>query len=304
MEYTKPHLSFEQQADLLLERGLVADRDTLLQRLFDTGYYRLSGYTYPFRRDDVFLPGTTLDQVWETYVFDRQLRLVVFDAVERVEVFIRTQMAYLLAQAGGPFGYLDSASLPRLKGDRHADFLKKCRHAFERSREPFAVHFRDAYGDCHDLPPYWMLVNLMDFGMTLTLYKGAPVGIRQQVAGYLGVAPAVLESWLMTLNTVRNICAHHGRLWNRMLGTRPIIPRDDSDWHEPYEVDSRKIGAVVMILRYLLRRVAPSTHWPQRFEALLGEHPAIEQSRMGLGQGWMDSRVWRADSKAEPRYLP
>lgn len=295
MEYAKQHLSFDQQADLLLERGLVADREVLIQRLFDTGYYRMSGYTYPFRSGDVFRPGATLDKVWETYVFDRQLRLVVFDAVERVEVFIRTQMAYLLSESGGPFGYLDPASLPRLSGSKHEDFLNKCRHSFLRSREPFAVHFHDVYGDKHELPPYWMLVNLMDFGMTLTLYRGAPVKVRQQVAAHLWVAPAVLQSWLMTLNTVRNICAHHGRLWNRMLGTQPMIPRDEPRWHEPYEIDSRKIGAVVMILRYLLRRVAPSTHRPQRFEGLLAEHPAIDQSRMGLSTGWKESQIWLGD---------
>lgn len=292
MEYCKPFLTFEQQADLLLQRGLVANRDELIMRLRDTGYYRLSGYTYPFRRHDRFIDGTTLDEIWQVYVFDRQLRLVVFDAVERCEIYMRTQLSHLLSENSGAFGYLTPGNLPRLNPEKHADFIKKCRLAFARSRESFALHFRQVYGDVHDLPPYWMLVNLMDFGMMLTLYKGAPVKVRQELVASLGVVPRVLESWLMTLNTVRNICAHHGRLWNRMLGTRPAIPRE-SMWHIPYEVESKKVGSAIMILRYLLCYTAPSTNWPQRFEELLASHPKIRESCMGLNPGWRECPIWK-----------
>lgn len=98
MEYSKPWLIFERQADLLInERGLIADRDCLIAHLADIGYYRLSGYWYNFKRkpvsdedgekDERFVEGTTFEQVWKLYVFDRQFRLVVLDAIERIEVF-------------------------------------------------------------------------------------------------------------------------------------------------------------------------------------------------------------------------
>lgn len=184
MEYAKPWLSFEGQADLFInERGLIANRTDLISHLSDVGYYRLSGYWHIFKRqpvasadgekDERFLEGTTFEQIWKLYTFDRQFRLVVLDAIERVEVYFRTQLAYRLAEATGPFGFLDRGNLPRLSEEEYAEFIERCQDELERSREPFAIHFKSTYGDEHDLPPYWILVNLMDFGTMLRLFAGA-----------------------------------------------------------------------------------------------------------------------------------
>ena len=188
MEYTKPYLSFEKQADKLIERGLVCDRCNLVEHLSDVGYYRLSGYWYIYRIDDnAFQKGTTFDDIWDDYVFDRQFRLVVLDAVERVEVYFRTQLAHVLARETGPFGFANKDNLPRLSDSDYDKFIRKCKGTFERSREPFAIHFTEKYGDTHELPPYWVLVNMMDFGQMLTLYRGASVGVRNELASNIGV---------------------------------------------------------------------------------------------------------------------
>ncbi|MDY2777511.1 MAG: Abi family protein [Collinsella sp.] len=297
MEYAKPFLTFEEQADLLIsERGMVADRDVLIRHLQDVGYYRLSGYWHIHKKNgsDEFWEGTTFERVWETYVFDRQFRLVVLDAVERVEVYMRTQLAYLLAEQTSPFGFLEMSGLPRLKPENYDRFMKKCHEAYTRAKagEPFAKHFDEKYGDLHDLPPYWVLVNLMDFGMVVTLYKGAPVFVRGRIAGDLGVSAKVLDSWLVTVNTVRNICAHHGRLWNRTIGNPPMIPKA-REWHKPYEVRNDKIFCTLTILSYLLERVAPDTSWRER---LLGMTLALserDQERMGFIDGWWECPLWK-----------
>lgn len=304
MEYTKPFLTFEQQADLLIdERGMVADRDDLIRHLQDVGYYRLSGYWHIHKKhdgSDKFWEGTTFECVWETYVFDRQFRLVVLDAVERVEVYMRTQLAYLLAEQTGPFGFLDQANLPRLKRERYERFMAKCHDAYERARggEPFAKHFHDKYGDKHDLPPYWMLVNVMDFGMVVTLYKGAPVPVRKAIADDLGVSTKVLDSWLVTVNTVRNICAHHGRLWNRVIGNPPMIPRA-KEWHEPFEVRNDKIFGTLTVLSYLLERLAPDTGWRDRLLVLVRGLSVRNQGRMGFARGWETCPLWAKWLSAE-----
>lgn len=296
MEYTKPFLTFDQQADLLMdERGMVADRDDLIRHLQDVGYYRLSGYwhIYKKRGTDVFWEGTTFQRVWDMYVFDRQFRLVVLDAVERVEIYMRTQLAYLLAEQTGPFGFLDASNLPRLSVERYNHFIDKCHEVYGRARagEPFAKHFHDKYGDKHDLPPYWVLVNVMDFGMVVTLFKGAPVSIRHQIANNLGVSAKVLDSWLVTINTIRNICAHHGRLWNRVIGNPPLIPRAE-EWHSPYEVKNDKIFGSLTVLSYLLERVAPATNWRVRLLDLVGGLSARNQARMGFTEGWRSCPIW------------
>ncbi len=115
MKYDKGHLSFEAQADLLIQRGLIADKALLIKILENVNYYRLSGYLYPFRQpDDTFKPGTTLDRAWRHYTFDRRFRLIVMDAIERVEVSVRTRLIYELSRFNGAFGYAEPAALPQL----------------------------------------------------------------------------------------------------------------------------------------------------------------------------------------------
>ena len=162
--------------------------------------------------------------MWRLYTFDRQLRLICLDAVERVEVWLRARLAHLIARNYGPFGYLEPEGLPRLGAERHATFMKRRSAEYVRSSEPFAVHFREVYGDVQDMPPIWTLANMMDFGSVLMLYRGASVSIRNEVSSETGVAARVLESWLVVINTLRNCCARHARLWNREFGTKPKIP--------------------------------------------------------------------------------
>lgn len=69
MEYRKPYLTFEEQADLIIQRGMICQRESLVRHLKDVGYYRLSGYWYIFKNsDDSFKEGTNFSQIWELYV--------------------------------------------------------------------------------------------------------------------------------------------------------------------------------------------------------------------------------------------
>ena len=296
MEYAKPALSYKQQADLVMSKGLDADFDQLLKCLQTIGFYRLSGYWRIFKDPELgtFHKGTNLDRVLDLYSFDRQLKLVVFDAIERIEIYLRTQLAHDLAHSGGPFGYLDRQNLPNLSDAAYDELIRRCRKSFKRSREPFVLHFKQVYGDQHELPPYWMMVNAMDFGMVFTLYRGAPNAIRKKLAQNLGVAPRVLDSWLLTINTTRNICAHHGRLWNRVLGTKAMVPRlkNDPRWHEPFQVNSDRPFMVLTVLSCLLETIAPDCGWQSAVLRLLATRSPADMVRMGFTDGWKDCPLW------------
>lgn len=296
MEYTKPALTYEQQADLAISRGLHTERQVLVDRLKEVGYYRLSGYWHIFKdpATGLFREGTDFDRVWDLYAFDRELKFLVFDAVERVEVHLRAQLAYDLAHAGGAFGYLDPRNLPNLDASAYSELMHRCRKAFKRSREPFALHFKQEYGDRHELPPYWMMVNAMDFGMAFALYRGAPNDVRKGIARRLGLAPRVLDSWLLMINTARNVCAHHGRLWNRVLGTRALVPRAKNDlrWHEPYEVESGRTFMVLTVLSCLLETIDADCGWQGTILRLLRTRSEEDLVRMGFTPGWESCPFW------------
>lgn len=296
MRYEKPALTFEEQADQLIERGLLSDRAELLSRLRSVSYYRLSGYWFPFLLPDqtTFADGTTLEEIWSRYTFDRRFRLIVLDAIERVEVCVRTELVYLLAHSQGPFGYVDVANVPGMSSDDHAKFLGQLDTECARSREPFIAHFKNKYGDEHPYPPYWMATELMTFGTLLSLFRAAPPTVKKQIARRFGTDDTVFVSWMLALNAVRNTCAHHGRLWNRELGCKPKIPNKDRRWHDPIEVSNNRVFGIVTILKSMLSDIAQTTKWSNRLNELLAEYPAIPIAQMGFPDGWQSCPFWAA----------
>ena len=298
MKYTKPPLTIDEQVELLLQRGMAGDPDLMAQRLTAVNYYRFSGYWYTFRNpDDTFKPGTTFDLVWNTYVFDRHLRLLVMDAIERIEIAVRSLMAYHHSHEHGAFAYaIDSSSLPKMSSEKHNEFLDRIDDETERSKESFVQHFRTKYGDSHRYLPVWMVTEVMSFGSVLTFFRNSSSKVKTAVASEFGMPHKVFESWLLSLNTIRNIVAHHARLWNRVLGLKPIIPRiaDYPDWHTPVKVENKRVFAILTICRHCLREIAPQSKWMERLETLLARFSTIPTSYMGIPENWKECPIWKA----------
>jgi abortive infection bacteriophage resistance protein len=198
MKYTKPPLTFQAQADLLVGRGMGGSREEIIEKLKAVNYYRLSAYWYTFRQpDDNLFPGTTIGKVWGRYTFDRQIRLLVMDAVERVEIGVRTQVVNRHSLTHGPFGYADPATLPGLTQHEHEEFLTRLRKETGQDKEEFVRHFRTKYTSETDLP-IWMACELMTFGSILTLFRGLDDGLKKEISREYGVSDRVVESWLRT----------------------------------------------------------------------------------------------------------
>lgn len=156
MEYDKPYLSYKDQADKLAGLGMGGSKSDIMERLEQVGYYRLSGYWHDYRQLDGkgFREGATIDAVWSDYIFDRQFRLVVLYAIERVEIYTRARLAHKLARDTGAFGFEAREGLPRLSEGDYKRFIDKCKSKHTSSREPFEVHFRGKYGDANDIPKH------------------------------------------------------------------------------------------------------------------------------------------------------
>ena len=299
MKYDKKVLSFEQQADLLIGRGLIADRDQLIKRLKSTSYYRLSGYLYPSRitGTDQLQPDTSLEKVWNHCLFDQRLRTLILDAIEAIEVFTRTQLAYHFAHNHGAFEYTTASSLPNLDQAKFSHWVKRLDDQVQRSlraKEEFLVHFFKLYGDEHTRPPIWMQIELMDFGSTLTFYRGVDVSIQQAIAKDLFIPDKVFLSWLLSLNTVRNRCAHHLRLWDWAMGIKVSLPRARKypEWHSP-PLSNQNIGVILFICRHLLNKISPHHQWTERVNRHFTDFPNIDLSQMGLPENWQSHPLWK-----------
>ena len=162
------------------------------------------------------------------------------------------------------------------------------------SLETFVRHFTSKYGDSHRHLPVWMAAEVMTFGTVLTFFRGASHKVKQLVATAFDMPEKVFNSWLLTLSALRNICAHHGRLWNRELGVKPLIPLAATypDWHGPVAVGNNRVFGVLTICRWCLWRIAPQSNWAGRLRAVLEASPGIPLRSMGFPDNWQQCPIW------------
>ena len=177
--YDKPPLPIAEQVEKLLSRGLVGDRVKIERILQYINYYRLSGYTYPFRdgTNDHFRPGTSIDLIWDLYTFDQQLRLLCFKAIETFEVFLRKQLSYYHSvTTNDPFAYVNANATDAQKHGQFLDDIQRSYtgrdhrgHRVIRSKDDFVIHFFNTYQGDH--LPLWMMVEVVSFGTLVTYYR-------------------------------------------------------------------------------------------------------------------------------------
>lgn len=295
VKYAKLPLTYEQQADLLLQRGLVADKSELVATLRTVNYYRLSAYWHPFKlADNTFTPGTAFLTIWRRYTFDRQLRLLVMDAVERVEILLRSRLAYELAHQFGSYAHLEAQSFPSITTAIRSRLVDELHDNALKSREAFVEHFKNTYDEFPDMP-IWSVVETMTFGQMLTMYRHCGKHTQRAIGATCNLSGNLLFSWLLTLNYIRNLCAHHSRLWNRELAIKPMIPnlRHDPRWHAPESVPNNRVFVVLTLLRHLLKCAAPQSHWHCRVFQLFDNYRDIPLNPMGIPSEWRNHPLWK-----------
>ncbi len=319
MAYNRPWKSFPDQLELLKSRGMVVTDDAAAQSYLErVGYYRLSAYWYPFRvfniqqdpktrqlitvRTDQFVPDTQFLDAVELYLFDKQLRLLASDALERIEIALRVDIAYLLG-AIDTFAHLHQKYLhPGFSGkiDKRSGktaftlWQDKYRDLHLRSKEDFVEHYRAKHGPHL---PIWVAVEIMDFGALSKLLSMMKVPDQQKISSKYGVANwQVFPSWLRAINYLRNLVAHHSRLWNRNVIDQPKLPKvGEIPWCDAFIGKPDLIAKPFLLLaitNHLMATICPNSRWPDRVEELLNKFPQQASSRklsifdMGAPKGW------------------
>lgn len=313
--FNKPPLTYEKQVELLLSRGLiVTDRKRAERHFANISYYRLSAYMLPYKKKengiiiDAFKEGTTWDDIYDLYVFDRKLRLLVFDAIERLEVAIRTQIIYQLSHKYGSH-WQDNAHIfipPRevtlrdgrkITIDVYREIQSHIKEQLHSNRaEVFIQHYHNKY-DTPENPPSWMSVEIMYFNHLSKICTGLKNRADiVSIASYFALPPKTFCSWLHTMNYVRNICAHHSRLWNRDLN---IVPEKLSFskrlvWiSNPDTAKRSKNYYFFCIINYMLQVANPTSQFKTKLKELLEEYKnVISLDSMGFPQGWEEEKMW------------
>jgi abortive infection bacteriophage resistance protein len=295
MRFDKPPLTIPEQIDLLISRGLIVpDLDKAQHYLTHLNYYRLAGYWLPFEADHSthqFQPDTYFDTILNLYLFDRSLRLLVTDAIERIEVSLRLRWAYQMAHHHGPHCHLNRVLFkPNWDYDYHCASIQK---ELSRSKETFILHLRGKYDE--DLPPIWAMVEVMTFGQISNWYSNTlHRQDRNAIAACYGLDETILVSLMHHLTIVRNTCAHHARLWNREFPVIPKLPKQgvSSLQKSLSSVEKRKIYNTLTWILQLLNQISPRHHWKNHLLDLINHHK-IDTITMGFPLDWPDLPLWK-----------
>ncbi len=331
---TKQFLSYNDLADLMLSRNLLADKQKLIQYLHLVNYYRLTGYLYSFRetltspdgsrnKGENYRPGTTLNLVWQLYLFDRRLRFLLMDAIERIEIALRSRIAHYWAEAEGcinPQAFRTSYKPAFEKRNRHTDLLRQVQKSYNRSTLDCVMHHKSkGITDVKDLP-VWVMTELTTIGEMVWIFGGLKKTLRQNIAASFGFADvSFFDSLLDLIHQARNYCAHHSRVWNaswlqlyvnptgmQKNNMLPIVKRQPVDWLFVWDGDKKtwvqQTGAatpvvsktstafLLMVCNIFLKQVAPNSSWLTRFKDLMNnpETPYQTMSEMGLPKHWRE----------------
>ena len=326
--FTKPAIDVEEQLQLLKSRGLkILDESRARCFLQAVSFFRLTPYMRPFQQPDDpqhhFRPGAGFRDLSRLYDFDRRLRLLVMDAIERVEVAARAVISNHMGPSNGAHWYLEPELFKRRyqhdrllqtirnKQDKARDeYQRDCeqletllipeerkeRLKATRSRENYARYYGHKYNE-PDLMPGWAAMEELTLGELSFLYSGLNRDAdKKSIAKRLNLAAPLLESWLHCLTVIRNICAHHDRLWNREPGIKPKLPKTVSfPWPSNLQQQEQhhRMFTVLSILNLLMSQVSPHTSWNRRLGDLFDEFPEIQVRAMGFPEDWKSDPFWQ-----------
>lgn len=299
--YGKQPTTFADQVGLLKRRGMVIpDEQKAEFYLSQLNYYRFAAYCLPFEQDHAghqFKAGTRFDDVFDLYVFDRELRLLVLDAIERFEVSLRTQLAYHLSHNHG-------TAHPHLNPQIfhnpviYGACLNKLDNDIKRSREEFIKHLTQKYEELQ--PPIWAVVELMTMGQLSKWFSNIKARAdRQAISRIYGLDEKVMTSFCEHLSLVRNHSAHHARLWNRDFTKTPMLPRhgDEKLINSLFRLPDtdrrlRKLYNTFVLLAYLMNIICGENHWAKRLKALINSHH-VDPAKMGFPTDWQQKDIWK-----------
>lgn len=281
IKYNKPALSVEKQIELLKSRGLIInDEDYATSILSNITYYRLSAYMKFFQKQDLFKPETTFEDIVYLYNFDKELKSLIFENIRLVEISLRTKICLHMCTNYGSHWFYDKTCY------KTEDDYKKTLEILENEKglkkDTFIKYYSKKYSE-PELPPFWMMTEVLSMGdlskiLSRINFKDVKAIAKSITAEYY-ITP-VLTNWTHVLATVRNICAHHSRLWNRELKIKFAEPQKISEWKKKNIVND-KVSGICFVISLLLKN-HPCSNFDYELKELFDKYNKIDFSKMGF----------------------
>lgn len=301
--------SINEQIALLKRRGMRIDDELEASHLLShVSYYRLKGYWWDMQSDKemhTFRNGTCFEEVISRYTYDKELRILLFGAIETIEVALRTKLIHHLSQSYGGQFYTQIA----LFEDRASfqEQIATLKSEFLRSSEPFVKEFKTNHGvwngrictDLTEAPDSWIIFELASFGTLSKIYKNLYHQLPEKacIANDFGLnLHSELSSWLEAVAYLRNIVAHHSRLWGRTMVKKPMLPSNLKGlWHSTpiNEFTRRKPYVIIASLLYMCNALGEGELFKHKLLSFLKSYPSIYTAKLGFPYDWENEPIWR-----------
>lgn len=297
MTYNKQPISIADQISILKSRGLMFDNEQeAVEYLKIISYFRLASYWKPMENDKlkhIFKPNSKFENVVTLYNFDKELRTLIFSAIQSIEIALRTKIIQIVSSNYGAFWFTEKSLFT------NTTIFSKCllniEEELKRSKEDFLIEHFAKY-DNPPYPPAWKTLEVSSFGTLSKLYCNlADNNLKKQIARELGLPQHLyLESWIKSLSVLRNCIAHHARIWNRKYPWKPQIPpKLQSPWIQNSTISHEKLYAQLCCIGYLLNAIHPNNNFRQQLKTLLSKYSIVDISAMGFPKLWYNEALWK-----------
>lgn len=274
--------SVKEQILALEEAGLlIKNKPAVLHALAFVGYYRLFSYVKPFIRESS--SKISFEKVWDLYTFDRKLRLLAIDAIERIEVAFRVSISEIMSPYS-PFWYTEPGHFKHIRW--HAEFMDKVLQITSRQEHNLLRHFYGKYS-APDFPPSWIIIECLTFGTWSKIFDNLKKrSDKIAIANKLNIKLMDALSWIRALTELRNFCAHHERIWNQFFRHTPkSVPNESHQEHRFYQMG--------YIISKLLFQIELNMDWKKKLYELMQQYPFLPFEQMGFGTNWQNDVFWQ-----------
>lgn len=283
--------------ELLSSRGLAISNPNEAEHCLSIiGYYRLSAYMFPFlatpKSTHIYKPSSTFEKVMMLYGFDKNLRILIFGEIEKIEVAVRSAIVNIGCEVtDDPFWMTTECYFTnQTRFDKTMGLIDS---EIKHSHEDFINHFYKTYSDSY--PPAWILAEIIPFGVLTNIYSNIKdKKIKKKISQRFDLQIAPFESWLTIMTLTRNICCHHSRVWNKQFSLLPMEPhRMKRSWIS-LPTDSLRVYFNLCIIKYFVDIISPQNTMFQKLRCLIDEFPEIDVAAMGFPEGWEQEPLWSA----------
>jgi abortive infection bacteriophage resistance protein len=298
--FDKKAFTIDQQIDQLKKRGLLIEHeDNAPHYLSHISYYRLGEYWYAMQSDKethVFKPNSKFRDVIALYNFDRELRILLFDVIEKIEISLRTKLIYHLSHEFGPWWFqdfnlfIDSKALVKT--------LASLEEELSRTKDETIKKHNKKHTDDLRFPPSWKSLEQTSFGALSKLYGNLNNNVKSKdviAQEYGAVNHTYLPSWLQSIAQIRNYCAHHSRLWNKNLpGAPKLLSKPPFPWiaDVPKHHEFQKLYIHLCLLKYLLNSIHPENDFTNKLNHLFAKYPNVDPEALGMKSNWQNELLW------------